>query len=1709
MSKRSAHGTHVWVRTDLIEAVLHHQGNLPAGWKPASTTSRRHGSTNITDWGWARAQVSGATSPLPSPDRGSNGERTPFGSVKLRKTQQQQQQQQEDDSDAPKLVTASFMLDDEEFAPQHLLYAPVSITYDAKDSSLVCMANSWWHSEGEEPPEDLTNLSHLHEPAVVFCLQRRYEQDAIYTYTGKVLLALNPFRPVNNVYGEHVMHQYWNMVLGHRPPPHVYAIAEDAYRSLVRSLLDHYAEPHIFRSGQDQSILVSGESGAGKTVTTKIVMQYLATLSQNSDRDRDNSIEAQVLQSNPILESFGNARTVRNDNSSRFGKFIEIEFNSAGSLVSASITTYLLEKVRLITQTPGERNYHIFYEILSGVTQRERQQLRMGNLSAYDFNMTAASGTFDRRDGVADRDTFRALREALDTVGFTQEEQFEMFRVCAALLHASNLGFQEHNDASELDLINPSLRHAVDLFGVSAIGLNEACCRFAIEARGETLYKNLSILQAQKAMEALIKATYEALFTHIARRINSFITVRDESSVSSGRNRGNDAATASIGVLDIFGFESFEENSFEQLCINFCNEALQQQFNKFVFKQEQDEYKREGIEWSFIAFPDNQDVLDLIEKKRDGIISILDEQCRLQRCTDSSFARALYDKCSDHARFSASKSQQVNLTFCIRHYAGEVEYSAVNFLEKNKDELPKETTELLLYSSNKFVTKLAQILAESTGTKSDKTNVQQKRSIPRSASKRDNSSSLLRESVGSQFSTQLRDLRSRVADTEPHYVRCLKPNDDLIPYNFQPLVIADQLRCAGVLEAIRVSRVGFPHRYSHQDFVTLYSVLCRTELEKYQHQCDARQLCEILCTALIPPIKNLIRNHENEGHKAVVERDTETSPTSARFLGLQMGRSKVFIRPKTFEALDLLRGQKVEKAAITIQAAARMFLGTIRYEICQIATIIMQAAVRRFCAVRRAWRIRLFRRATTIQTAWRTYSARRRFFAALIICGFCQSAYRGAAARSQCHRFLLGRRAATIQRCWRRSRHYPGKLSFYALRGAALTLQTAHRRKAAERVLKLLKAEAKDLSCIAKERDKFREETRRLRLELERAKREAEDKGRMSKEVEVKQLKMEVKQLRAELERAKNLPISPTLSHADELGVLAKECELKELQLKGLRRDLYKNNSQFGMSPASKDAIGSIGISFSNDGSLQENVEPPRQQSTKSLRSPGRSSTASFSLLDEDNPEECYPDKSFEEMSNPQDEVGSKSNTTSTVSLSYSQNTPFLRGEAFFRELRRLHDAIHGSDLSSLDEILRSSDEEPHVLINEGDEIGRTALHVAVMSSNLLMTQTLLDKAAIANAQDNDGETPLHLAESASMTSLLVKNGRANPNIPNVDGICSLHLAVQRRDLDSVRSLLLHNANVNSADNVRWFTPLHLIALPPRAGVNDDGDIRCRIAELMAGGASSRYEPDLNYQDSEGNCPLHYAVQLVTPDSYDLAKVFLESGADPQVMNNRKQTALHLICHNTGLRHFKFYPSLMKMILGHGADPNQQSAAGCTALHLSLYHRDIDTAVELVTNGAQLHPLWKKPKRWVSFWDDKGSSGVLALDMVKKDSQCSRILAAISVPQKWAPSRSWCMQCKCNLGTFARALHCRHCGRFICGDCTSSGTLGPEYFPVSFETADISPLYVCTLCEKILMARKASGNKTVKLPEDSNSQVASSVHSSLIMDDRNSGLMEF
>jgi len=1701
---RQKHQTHVWVRTDMVEAILHNDGTLPPDYKPSRKRGRSCGKLS---WGWARAYQTIS-------NNNSSEQDTTASSAILRRVKQSPGSPTRSSSKegewpqhtAPVTVTVQ----DPEFAPDHLYNATVVMDPNHPSAPLY-MANAWW-CHGEEPPDDLTSLTHLHEPAVVYCLQQRYQQNLIYTYTGKILLALNPFRKCNELYGEDIMKQYTGDCRVERPPPHVYAVAQDAYVSMLRVMQFHHSGEN-----ENQSILVSGESGAGKTVTTKIIMQYLATLSRSHVTDGEQSefggIESQVLQSNPILESFGNARTVRNDNSSRFGKFIEIHFLSTGCLVSASITTYLLEKVRLITQAPGERNYHVFYEVLSGMSQRDRRDLCIGNVTARDFRITASSGTFDRRDHVEDRDTYRELLKALDTVGFTPKEQHDLFVVVCALLHASNLTFVSTSaESCELDRANPSLRSTHTLLGVPIEKLETALCSCAIEARGETLYKNMSTEQATKALDALIMATYGALFTNVVRRINSSITIeRQDGSPARGNGTGT---MASIGVLDIFGFECFEYNSFEQLCINYCNEALQQQFNKFVFKLEQEEYEREGIEWSFIAFPDNQDVLDLIEAKRTGILSILDEQCRLPTCTDMSFARATYEKCSDHARFIATNNQKVVGAFSVKHYAGPVEYSAVNFLEKNKDELPKETTELLMSSENAFLASLGQLLRDQASPKFPSPPGSAADDTPGRRRFHRQSSSLMRDSVGTQFTKQLAELRERINKTTPHYVRCLKPNDDLLPDDFHPMVIADQLRCAGVLEAIRVSRVGFPQRCDHTAFLQRYHMLATKALRNKSRTSGGKEACQVL----VEQASSLVWQMQEEGSS-----DGEGGAMSSKGqemvdLGIQMGLTKVFLRRQAFDNLEVLRGLRLEAAATKIQSALRMFVAKIHYDECLVAAILIQRLARRMEATRYFNKLRRDHAAARVQRAWRVFFAKRHLLAAMSVARWCQCAYRGSKGREAFAFVLLEHVATIVQKNWRR---FIAVSRFRSAAWVVIRVQCLWRAFKAREELKQLKFEARDLSAIAAERDRFREEALRLRQELER--KEAKQRqissrtnGRAEVTVlpaEVKRLKKEIEKLQAQLRKDKY-----TVHQGDEVELLAAESARKDAELERLRKEVAflrspearipeklnqssssssKTTTEQNTSASSTEdrspssifrmktspmKIGTSNSTICSWGSLISRSGSPKSRG-ESLNKSGTSQgdSMNLSLLDTEG-----VGNSSMMLVSPMSNIGQVSPSgKSPVSADAGMVTAVGQPKPPMVENLMFRKAVREGDAKGVESILQIS-KWRDILVNECDESGQSPLHMAVIESRRKVVGVLLGNDGVANAQDLAGNAPLPVAPSASMMALLLDDGRANPNIPNMNGDTALHFAVRNLDEEAVDVLLRHGANVNCADNTKWYTPLHLIAqadlderaqleLPPDE-FEEEKMNRVRIANSLCN-ASEPDKPDLDYQDWEGNTPLHHVVMLTSELAAGILTLFLEKGANPRIVNKRGQTPLHLLCHNESLRKLEVFQEMLHNMLYHGADPNQTSLTGCTALHLSLYHRDVDSAIQLVNSGAELHLLWRKPKRWVSFWDDIGRSEVLALDMVADEHALHRILAAINKPQKWAPKRSCCMHCHTVLGSFARALHCRHCGRLVCGAC-SPRSLAAEFFPKSFEIYESS--WVCVVCEKILVGRKEDNSSATQ-----------------------------
>ncbi|GKY99570.1 hypothetical protein MPSEU_000911300 [Mayamaea pseudoterrestris] len=822
-------------------------------------------------------------------------------------------------------------------------------------------------------PDDLVVLQHFHEPTVVECLQHRYHKGLIYTATGPVLIACNPFQQLPELYGDDVMALYWTkaeQALVESLPPHTYAIADGAFRSMMRNIYMNIGTTKIangtatmkhYGKRFDQSILVSGESGAGKTVTTKHLMKYLAALSQRSamagsrqstprayqkvKKQQDatteqastatlsaarlptttatvkkqttdtstikgSSIEAQVLQSNPILESFGNARTIRNDNSSRFGKFIDMQFTKTGRLVGTKIETYLLEKVRLVAQSQGERNYHIFYEVLSGelptINYLEDKLMLSASARPSDFKLLCNGAITRSRDGVSDKDTFRGLLEAMTIMGFTDEERDKVLRMTAAILHAANLEFEDtgNGEESALDLESAHIGPACSLLGITPQAFNEALCYVSINALGKTIRKTQTVERARKGLDALLKSVYGALFEFLVSRVNQTISFR-----VTERTEESCIPVASIGVLDIFGFESFKVNSFEQLCINFCNEALQQQFNTFMLKNEQTEYVNEGIDWDFIKFPENQDVLDLIERKPEGIMVILDDMCRAPNASDVAFGQKVH-KAHDgsNERFRSSKH---DTQFGIIHFAGLVEYDVTDFVEKNRDDLPPETSELLLGSRDPFVHQLAEIILPRQG---EETSPAAQMKAP------------ARVTVGGFFRQQVKDLRSKIDSTSPHYVRCIKPNEQLVPDRFDVPMAAHQLRCGGIIQAVSVTRSGFTLHYSHADFIKRYGVIVNQRAPSSRVSANAmRDLCKEIVEKLLKLVvlddANRPKEHADEKESRGVQANEEQTGTFITF-----GKSKVLLKHRAFESLERRLAEIQQGAATFLNARFRGLL---------------------------------------------------------------------------------------------------------------------------------------------------------------------------------------------------------------------------------------------------------------------------------------------------------------------------------------------------------------------------------------------------------------------------------------------------------------------------------------------------------------------------------------------------------------------------------------------------------------------------------------------------------------------------------------------------------------------------------------------------------------------------------------------------------------
>ncbi|XP_009300420.1 myosin-10 isoform X1 [Danio rerio] len=752
--------------------------------------------------------------------------------------------------------------------------------------------------------EDMAELTCLNEASVLHNLKDRYYSGLIYTYSGLFCVVINPYKNLP-IYSENIIEMYRGKKR-HEMPPHIYAISESAYRCMLQDR-------------EDQSILCTGESGAGKTENTKKVIQYLAHVASSHKGRKDHNIppespkavklqngilfygelERQLLQANPILESFGNAKTVKNDNSSRFGKFIRINFDVTGYIVGANIETYLLEKSRAIRQAKDERTFHVFYQLLAGAGEHLRSDLLLEGFNSYRF---LSNGNIPI-PGQQDKDNFQETMEAMHIMSFNHEEILSMLKVVSAVLQFGNIVFKKERNTDQASMPeNTAAQKLCHLLGMNVMEFTRAILSPRIKVGRDYVQKAQTKEQADFAVEALAKATYERLFRWLVHRINKAL------------DRTKRQGASFIGILDIAGFEIFQLNSFEQLCINYTNEKLQQLFNHTMFILEQEEYQREGIEWSFIDFGlDLQPCIDLIERPANppGVLALLDEECWFPKATDKTFVDKLVQEQGTHGKFQKPRQLKDKADFCIIHYAGRVDYKADEWLMKNMDPLNDNVATLLHQSTDKFVAELwkdeiqnfqrasfydVSSLHESPGEVDRIVGLDQVAGMNETAfgAAYKTKKGMFR-TVGQLYKESLTKLMATLRNTNPNFVRCIIPNHEKRAGKLEPHLVLDQLRCNGVLEGIRICRQGFPNRIVFQEFRQRYEILTPNAIPK--GFMDGKQACERMIRAL------------------------ELDPNLYR-----IGQSKIFFRTGVLAHLEEERDLKITDIIIYFQSVCRGYL---------------------------------------------------------------------------------------------------------------------------------------------------------------------------------------------------------------------------------------------------------------------------------------------------------------------------------------------------------------------------------------------------------------------------------------------------------------------------------------------------------------------------------------------------------------------------------------------------------------------------------------------------------------------------------------------------------------------------------------------------------------------------------------------------------------
>ncbi|XP_015251827.1 PREDICTED: unconventional myosin-Ib isoform X7 [Cyprinodon variegatus] len=752
---------------------------------------------------------------------------------------------------------------------------------------------------------DMVLLEPLSEDSFLENLKKRFDHNEIYTYIGSVVISLNPYRSLP-IYTPDKVEEYRNRNF-YELSPHIYALADEAYRSLRDQ-------------DKDQCILITGESGAGKTEASKLVMSYVAAVCGKGQEV--NKVKEQLLQSNPVLEAFGNAKTVRNDNSSRFGKYMDIEFDFKGDPLGGVISNYLLEKSRVVKQPRGERNFHIFYQLLSGASDDMLKKLKLErDFSKYNY-LSLDSATVS---GLDDAANFRTVRNAMQIVGFMEDEMQSVLELVAAVLKLGNLDFKPESRCNGMDESRVKdkndLKEMCELLGIEQSVLERAFSYRTVEAKMEKVSTTLNVAQAYYARDALAKNLYSRLFSWLVTRINESIRAQAKT-----RHKV-------MGVLDIYGFEIFEEtdNSFEQFIINYCNEKLQQIFIELTLREEQEEYVREGIEWTNIEYFNNAVICDLIENNQNGILAMLDEEClRPGTVTDETFLDKLNTICAEHQHFESRLNKNSKFLndhslphncFRIQHYAGKVLYRVEGFVDKNNDLLYRDLSQAM-YKANHSLIK--QLFPEGNPAK-----VNLKRP----------------PTAGFQFRASVGTLMGNLQTKNPNYIRCIKPNDKKAAHIFTDSLVRHQVRYLGLMENVRVRRAGYAFRQAYEPCLERYKMLCKNTWPHWKG--PARQGVEVLMTDLQVPAEEFA-----------------------------YGRSKIFIRnPRTLFFLEEKRKQCLEDLATLIQKIYRGWKCRSHFLLLKKSEIVVAAWYRRYAQQKKYQKIK--HSTTVVQSYTRGWQARK------------------------------------------------------------------------------------------------------------------------------------------------------------------------------------------------------------------------------------------------------------------------------------------------------------------------------------------------------------------------------------------------------------------------------------------------------------------------------------------------------------------------------------------------------------------------------------------------------------------------------------------------------------------------------------------------------------------------------------------------------------